>query len=67
MTVVFNKTSLKCVIEFLELFDSDFAYWVISPTKPHDDEKEGYSLVEDAWETPILDYRLRDMLELIKQ
>lgn len=55
------------LLKFLKLVDADFGYWAINPRKPHDDEKEGYSLVEDDWETPILDYRLRDMLELIRQ
>ncbi|KIN08991.1 glycoside hydrolase family 5 protein [Oidiodendron maius Zn] len=55
------------LLEFLKLVDADFAYWAINPRKPHHDEKEGYSLVEDDWKTPILDYRLRDMLELIRQ
>ena len=66
MTVVCNKTFLKCEIEFLKLVDADFAYWVINPRKPHNDGKEGCSLVEDDWEIPILDHWLRDMLELIR-
>jgi len=40
---------------------------VINPRKPHNDEKEGHSLLKNDWETPILDFRLRDMLELIRQ
>jgi endoglucanase len=57
----------KNLLKFLKLVDADFAYWAINPRKPHADEEETYSLVEDDWETPILDYRLRDMLELIRQ
>jgi len=55
------------LLKFLKLVDADFGYWAINPRKPHDNEKESYSLVEDDWEAPILDYRLRDMLELIRQ
>jgi aryl-phospho-beta-D-glucosidase BglC (GH1 family) len=55
------------LLKFLKMIDADFAYWAINPRKPHNDEEESYSLVEDDWETPILDYRLRDMLELIRQ
>ncbi|KAE9364732.1 glycoside hydrolase family 5 protein [Stipitochalara longipes BDJ] len=55
------------LLKFLKLVNADFAYWAINPRKPHENEKEGYSLIEDDWDTPILDYRLRDMLELIRQ
>ena len=30
------------------------------------DKKESYSLVEDDWVTPVLDYRLKDMTELMR-
>lgn len=55
------------LLEFLKFVDADFAYWAINPRKPHDNEKESYSFVEDDWETLILDCRLRDMLELNRQ
>ncbi|KAK7941133.1 family 5 glycoside hydrolase [Apiospora aurea] len=53
------------LLRFLKFLDADFAYWAINPRKPHDNEKESYSLVEDDWVTPVLDYRMRDMTELI--
>jgi endoglucanase len=54
------------LLEFLKFVDADFAYWAINPRKP-DDKKESYSLVEDDWETLILDCRLRDMLGFNRQ
>ncbi|KAK7989046.1 hypothetical protein PG989_009361 [Apiospora arundinis] len=53
------------LLRFLKVLDADFAYWAINPRKPHDNAKESYSLVEDDWVTPVLDYRMRDMTELI--
>ena len=29
--------------------------------------KETYSILEDDWETPVLDYRMKEMVELIAQ
>jgi endoglucanase len=54
------------LMRFLKALDADFGYWAINPRKPKDDEKEGYSLVEDDWVTPVLDYRMRDMTELMR-
>ncbi|KFY19977.1 hypothetical protein V493_07779, partial [Pseudogymnoascus sp. VKM F-4281 (FW-2241)] len=51
---------------FLKKIDASFAYWAINPRKPKDGEDETYSLVGDDWETPVLDYRMKDMLELMK-
>ncbi|KAI2638205.1 endoglucanase E1 [Xylaria nigripes] len=53
------------LLRFLKRIDADFGYWAINPRKPHGNKKEGYALVEDDWITPILDYRMRDMTELI--
>ncbi|KAK8082239.1 endoglucanase e1 protein [Apiospora saccharicola] len=53
------------LLRYLKALDADFAYWAINPRKPHDNAKESYSLVEDDWVTPVLDYRMRDMTELI--
>ncbi|KAI0540741.1 endoglucanase E1 [Xylaria digitata] len=53
------------LLRYLKRIDADFGYWAINPRKPHDNVKEGYSLIEDDWVTPILDYRMRDMTELI--
>lgn len=56
----------KNLLRFLKAIDADFGYWAINPRKPKDDEKETYSLVEDDWATPVLDYRMKDMTELIR-
>ncbi|KAI1862281.1 hypothetical protein JX265_005562 [Neoarthrinium moseri] len=53
------------LLRFLKAIDADFGYWAINPRKPKDNAPESYSLVEDNWITPILDYRMRDMTELI--
>ncbi|KAI8632533.1 endoglucanase E1 [Xylariaceae sp. FL1651] len=53
------------LLRYLKRIDADFGYWAINPRKPHDNAREGYSLVQDDWITPILDYRMRDMTELI--
>ncbi|KAI6382966.1 hypothetical protein MCOR25_000473 [Pyricularia grisea] len=54
------------LMRYLKAIDADFGYWAINPRKPKDDAKETYSLVEDDWVTPILDYRMKDMTELIR-
>jgi endoglucanase len=54
------------LLKYLKSIDADFAYWAINPRKPKDNEKETYSLVEDDWVTPIMDYRMKDLRELIK-
>ncbi|ORY65835.1 endoglucanase E1 [Pseudomassariella vexata] len=53
------------LLRFLKMLDADFGYWAVNPRKPKDNKKETYSLVEDDWITPILDYRMKDMTELI--
>ncbi|RYP60116.1 hypothetical protein DL769_008265 [Monosporascus sp. CRB-8-3] len=53
------------LMRYLKHIDADFGYWAVNPRKPHDNAVETYSLVEDDWVTPILDYRMRDMTELI--
>ncbi|KAH7330428.1 family 16 glycoside hydrolase [Rhexocercosporidium sp. MPI-PUGE-AT-0058] len=50
------------LLRFLKIVDADFAYWAINPRKPANGEYEAHGLVSDDWETPILDYRLRDMI-----
>ena len=30
-------------------------------------EKEGYSIIKDDWITPVLDYRMKSMTELMRQ
>jgi aryl-phospho-beta-D-glucosidase BglC (GH1 family) len=53
------------LMRYLKAIDADFGYWAVNPRKPKDNAKESYSLVEDDWITPVLDYRMRDMTELI--
>jgi aryl-phospho-beta-D-glucosidase BglC (GH1 family) len=55
------------MMTYLKSIDADFGYWAINPRKPKDNETEWYSLVEDDWVTPILDYRMKDMQELMRQ
>jgi aryl-phospho-beta-D-glucosidase BglC (GH1 family) len=57
----------KNLMRFLKKIDADFAYWAINPRKPKGAEAESYSLVEDDWQTLVLDYRMKDMLELMKR
>lgn len=54
------------LLRYLKEINADFGYWAINPRKPKDDKKETYSLVEDDWVTPVLDYRMRDMSELMR-
>ncbi|CAK7208179.1 hypothetical protein SBRCBS47491_000004 [Sporothrix bragantina] len=54
------------LLRFLKSLDADFGYWAINPRKPAANAQETYSLVEDDWLTPILDYRMRDMSELMQ-
>ncbi|TPX11223.1 uncharacterized protein E0L32_001041 [Thyridium curvatum] len=54
------------LLRYLKAIDADFGYWAINPRKPRDDAKETYALVEDDWVTPVLDYRMRDMTELMR-
>ncbi|KAK3986698.1 endoglucanase [Cladorrhinum sp. PSN332] len=54
------------LLKYLKSIDADFGYWAINPRKPKDNEIESYSLVKDDWITPILDYRMKDMTELIQ-
>lgn len=54
------------LMQFLKAIDADFGYWAINPRKPKDNAREGYSLVEDDWVTPVLDYRMKDMTELMR-
>ena len=54
------------LMRYLKSIDADFGYWAINPRKPKNNAREGYSLVEDDWVTPVLDYRLKDMTELMR-
>ncbi len=55
------------LVRFMEESDVDFGYWALNPRKPHNDEPEGYGLLEDDWKTPRYDYRLYDMARLAGQ
>jgi aryl-phospho-beta-D-glucosidase BglC (GH1 family) len=54
------------LLRYLKAIDADFGYWALNPRKPKDNETEGYRLLEDDWTTPVLDYRMKDMTELIR-
>jgi aryl-phospho-beta-D-glucosidase BglC (GH1 family) len=54
------------LLRYLKVVDADFGYWAVNPRKPKDNEKETYALVRDDWETPILDYRMKDMTEIMR-
>lgn len=54
------------MIAILRQTDVDFAYWAINPRKYEDNESEGYALVHDDWVTPIMDYRIFDMISLMR-
>lgn len=54
------------LMRYLKSIDADFGYWAINPRKPKNNAKEGYSIVEDDWVTPVLDYRMKDMTELMR-
>ncbi|POR31227.1 Endoglucanase [Tolypocladium paradoxum] len=51
---------------FLKAIDADFGYWALNARKPKDNARETYSLVADDWLTPLRDYRMKDMSELMQ-
>lgn len=51
----------------LKRVDADFGYWAINPSQPHNNVTESYSLLERDWVTPVLDYRMKDIVELMQQ
>ncbi|KAB5536673.1 cellulase [Coniochaeta sp. 2T2.1] len=55
------------LMRYLKAIEADFGYWAINPRKPKDNEYESYALVKDDWATPVLDYRMKDMTDLIRQ
>ncbi|CRK32002.1 hypothetical protein BN1708_005639, partial [Verticillium longisporum] len=55
------------LVRYLKVVDADFGYWAINPRKPKANTTETYALVEDDWKTPVLDYRMKDMAEMMKQ
>lgn len=54
----------KNLMRYLGDIDADFAYWAINPRKWDKNEKESYSLVHDDWKTPVIDYRMYDMMSI---
>lgn len=56
----------KNLWRYLVTMDADFGYWAINTRKPHANEVESYSIVEEDWKTPILDYRMKEMTSLIR-
>ncbi|PHH67983.1 hypothetical protein CDD82_945 [Ophiocordyceps australis] len=53
------------LMRFLRRVDADFGYWALNPRKPHANATESYSLLADDWVTPVVDYRLKDMRDLM--
>lgn len=53
------------LMRFLKSVDADFGYWALNPRKPSGNVSETYSLVGDDWVTPVLDYRMKDMVGLM--
>lgn len=53
------------LLRYLKAIDADFGYWALNPRKGQNDDRDWYSLVQDDWATPILDYRMEDLTELI--
>ncbi|KAK7414293.1 hypothetical protein QQX98_006810 [Neonectria punicea] len=54
------------LMRFLKGVDTDFGYWAVNPRKPTGNVTESYSLIQDDWVTPVLDYRMKDMVELMR-
>lgn len=54
------------LMRYLGAVDADFGYWAVNPRKPKGNAKESYALIEDDWVTPVVDYRLRDLGELMR-
>lgn len=54
------------LLRYLKAINADFGYWAVNPRKPKDNEHESYGLVQDDWITPVLDYRMKDMSELMR-
>ena len=55
----------KNLLRYLKEVDADFGYWALNPRKPKGNTTETYALVADDWITPVLDYRMKDMVDLM--
>jgi endoglucanase len=53
------------LMKYLEIMDADFGYWAINPRKPHNNEKEQWSLIGDDWKEVVEDFRLEGMRKLM--
>jgi endoglucanase len=62
-----NMNYWRNMFRYLKAVDADFGYWALNPRKPANDSRESYSLVKDDWVTPVLDYRMKDIVELTRQ
>ncbi|CAI4213739.1 unnamed protein product [Parascedosporium putredinis] len=57
------------LVRYLKVLDADFGYWALNPRKMSRDGSsvpETYGLVEEDWKTPVLDYRMKSMIELMR-
>ena len=54
------------LVRYLGVLDADFGYWALNPRKARGDTEETYGLLRDDWETPVLDYRMKDMVQLMR-
>ncbi|KAK5990685.1 Endoglucanase E1 [Cladobotryum mycophilum] len=57
----------KHLWKYLKAKDADFGYWALNPRKPKNNETETYGLVRDDWVTPVVDYRMKDMVEAMRK
>lgn len=53
------------LVTYLRKCDTDWGYWALNPRKPAQYGNETYGLLMDDWETPIEDYRLKDLRGLM--
>ncbi|KAF7165376.1 hypothetical protein CNMCM6106_001566 [Aspergillus hiratsukae] len=56
----------QILVRYLKYTDVDFAYWAINPRKPHRNESESYSLLNDDWTPRDGDARLQDLQALMR-
>ena len=62
-----NQNYWSNLFRYLKEMDADFGYWALNPRKPRRNAAESYALVADDYLTPIVDYRMKDMVELMRQ
>ncbi|KAK2593060.1 hypothetical protein QQS21_009226 [Conoideocrella luteorostrata] len=64
--VVGDATYWRNLWRYLKSVDADFGYWALNPRKPAGNESESYAVVGDDWVDVVLDYRMRDMVQLMR-